>query len=113
ADNEVICMVILVQNGSPNNCHIADMSKGMISNDHRGAGVLFQAFASIVQKCKEHKIELLTLDVRDGTPAREIWQKCGFENYGMLDDYARIDGKIIAGHYMKQTVSDLAARLKL
>lgn len=111
ADNEVVCMVVLVPNGSPNNCHIADMSKGMISQDHRNSGILYDAFRSIVGKCRQHGVELLTLDVRDGTAARQVWLKCGFENYGMLDDYARIDGKIIAGHYMKQKVADLEQRL--
>ena len=110
-NNDMVCMVVLVQHGSPNNCHIADMSKGMISHEYRGSGVLMAAFASIVGKCREHGIEVLTLDVRAGTPAQQIWLKCGFEDYGVLDDYARVDGQVIAGHYMKQTVNDLAAKL--
>lgn len=109
---QLVSMVVLAPNGSPNNKHIADMSKGMIDHEFRGSGVLQDSFRSIIARAKALGVELLTLDVRDGTPARQVWLKLGFEDYGMLDDYARVDGEVFAGFYMKQKVVDLAKRLE-
>lgn len=107
------CLVILSRSSMPNCRHIADLSKGVVHPDYRGSGLVARAFAEIVRLCQAKGIELLTLDVREGTRAHRLWQRFGFQTYGVLDDYARVNGVKHRGHYMAQSVQSLAQRLNL
>ena len=107
---ELVGMCTLLRNSNPNNCHIGDLAKGMISQAYRGRFLLSAAFYEIALQCERDGIELLTLDVRADTPAQHIWMRYGFQIYGTLQDYARSQGKRFAGHFMAQPVSDLKAR---
>ena len=106
--SHLIGTCVLRRNLNPNNRHIADLAKGMIATPYRGGGlVLACAFLEIGKLCARESIELLTLDVRAGTRAHQIWERFGFATYGILADYARVDGESIAGHFMAQPVSKL------
>ena len=48
--------------------------------------------------------------MRAGTPAHKIWERMGFETWGVLPDYARAQGQVHVGHYMRQRVADLKRR---
>ena len=52
----------------------------------------------------------LVLDVREGTRAHALWERFGFQTYGVLDDYARVNGQRFRGHFMSQTVASLKQR---
>jgi hypothetical protein len=106
----LIGLCTLRRNLNPNNCHITDLAKGMIREEFRGGAVLPAAFHEIALKCEQDGVALLTLDVRADTPAHQAWKRFGFETYGVLDDYAREQGHVLAGHFMKQTVEDLKQR---
>jgi hypothetical protein len=106
--SRLIGTCVLRRNLNPNNRHIADLAKGMISTPYRGGGlVLASAFLEIGKLCERESVELLTLDVRAGTRAHKVWERFGFETYGVLADYARVDGESIAGHFMAQSVRKL------
>jgi hypothetical protein len=106
----LIAKCLLRRNLNPNNRHIADLAKGMIAEEFRGGGlVLATAFIEIAKLCTIEDIDLLTLDVRAGTHAQQTWEHFGFKTYGVLEDYARIDGQSIAGHFMAQSVASLRA----
>ena len=107
---ELVGLCTLLRNSNPNNRHIADLAKGMISQAYRGRFLLSAAFYEIALQCERDGIELLTLDVRANTPAQHIWMRYGFQIYGTLQDYARSQGKRFAGHFMAQPVSELKAR---
>ncbi|MEE9945622.1 MAG: GNAT family N-acetyltransferase [Pseudomonas asiatica] len=107
------CLVILSRSSMPNCRHIADLSKGVVHPAYRGSGLVARAFCEVVRLSQAQGIELLTLDVREGTRAHRLWQSFGFQTYGVLDDYARVDGVKHRGHYMAQTVESLALRLNL
>ncbi|MDM0116489.1 GNAT family protein [Variovorax sp. J22R133] len=109
-DGTVIGLCTLRRNLNPNNCHITDLAKGMILERYRGGLVLPAAFLEIALKCEADGVDVLTLDVRDATPAHRAWERFGFQTYGTLPDYARAQGKTHAGHFMMQRVSDLKAR---
>lgn len=111
SNGDLIGLCTLRRNLNPNNRHIADLAKGMIAKKCRGGDVLTAAFHEIALECERGGVELLTLDVRAGTPAYAIWEKCGFETYGVLPDYARVNGEKIAGHFMMQQVSVLKGRV--
>lgn len=107
------CLVIVSRSSMPNCRHIADLSKGVVHPDYRGSGLVARAFVEIVQLCQTTGIELLTLDVREGTRAHRLWQRFGFHTYGVLEDYARVNGEKHRGHYMAQSVESMALRLNL
>lgn len=100
----------LRRNLNPNNRHITDLAKGMIAESYRGKIVLPAAFYEIALQCERDGVELITLDVRADTPAHHVWERFGFQVYGTLGDYARVNGTSCAGHYMMQKVSDLKSR---
>lgn len=107
---QLIGLCTLRRNLNPNNRHITDLAKGMIHDAYRGGGVLPAAFVEIALQCDLDNVELVTLDVRDGTPAHRVWEHYGFQIWGTLPDYARADGKVHAGHFMMQRVEDLKER---
>ncbi|MFD2644310.1 GNAT family N-acetyltransferase [Pseudomonas japonica] len=107
------CLVIVSRSSMPNCRHIADLSKGVVHPAHRGSGLVARAFMEIVRLCQANGIELLTLDVREGTRAHRLWQRFGFQTYGVLEDYARVKGVKHRGHYMAQSVQNLALRFNL
>lgn len=108
---EPVCFVMLSQSGMPNCRHIGNLSKGVVHPRHRGHGVVPRAFREIVVMARTLGIELLTLDVREGSRAHRLWSTLGFASFGVLNDYARVNGVSHRGHYMMQRVDDLAARL--
>jgi RimJ/RimL family protein N-acetyltransferase len=108
---QLVGLCTLRRNLNPNNRHIADLAKGMIAERCRGGPILSAAFHEISLQCERDGIELVTLDVRANTPAHQTWSKFGFVTWGVLDDYARVNGERLAGHYMMQAVADLKARV--
>lgn len=109
ARGEVIALCTLRLNLNPNNRHIGDLAKGMIAHRYRGSLVLSSALYEIAAQCERDGVELVTLDVRAGTPAHHIWERFGFAVYGTLQDYVRVNGESRPGHFLMQKVSDLKA----
>jgi hypothetical protein len=106
----LIGLCTLRRNLNPNNAHIADLAKGMIHEAWRGGLVLPAAFHEIALTCEADGVDIVTLDVRAGTPAHRTWERFGFQTWGVMPDYARTQGAVHAGHYMLQPVADLKAR---
>jgi hypothetical protein len=106
----LVGLCTLRRNLNPNNGHIADLAKGMIRDTHRGGLVLPAAFHEIALQCEADGVEVVTLDVRAGTPAHKAWERFGFQTWGVMPDYARAQGTVHAGHFMMQRVADLKAR---
>jgi hypothetical protein len=106
----LIGLCTLRRNLNPNNAHIADLAKGMIRETHRGGLVLPAAFHEIALQCEADAVDVVTLDVRAGTPAHKTWERFGFQTWGVMPDYARVQGVVHAGHFMMQSVGDLKAR---
>ncbi|MFL6665326.1 MAG: GNAT family N-acetyltransferase [Rhizobacter sp.] len=106
----LIGLCTLRRNLNPNNCHITDLAKGMIREEFRGGLVLPAAFYEIALKCQADGVDVVTLDVRAGTPAHRAWERFGFQTWGVLPDYARAQGTVHAGHFMLQRVADLRQR---
>jgi len=111
ADSEVVGMAILKSNDMPNCRHIADLSKGIMRSDYQKSGLMKQAFLSIAEHCEQRGQELITLDVRANSVPHQIWLSLGFVEYGLLEDYARVDGVSHAGAFLCQPTADLKARL--
>lgn len=104
-------MAILSVSGMPNCRHRAEISKGVAARHFRGRGLVDLAFREIVKRAETLGVEQLVLDVREGTRAHRLWQRYGFQTYGVLEDYARFGGVSHRGHLMVQTTASLRARV--
>lgn len=85
-----------------NTKHIADLQKGIIDPEYRRTSLLNLTLHEISSYCLRRRIELLTLDVRENTPAHKVWLKYGFKVYGVLEDYSRFKKEKYNGVYMVQ-----------
>ncbi|WP_043459374.1 GNAT family N-acetyltransferase [Azohydromonas australica] len=104
-------MAQLSISGMPNCRHRAEISKGVAARRFRGRGLVDLAFREIVKRSETLGVEQLVLDVREGTRAHRLWQRYGFQTYGVLEDYARFGGVSHRGHFMVQTTASLRARV--
>lgn len=104
-------MVVMTQSAMPNCRHTAELSKGLVHPEWRGRHLVSAAFRALAARAKLLGIEQFVLDVREGSRAHALWQRFGFVSYGVLDDYARVEGRAHRGHYMAQSVQSLADRV--
>jgi GNAT superfamily N-acetyltransferase len=104
---ELIGMALLEPNLLPNCRHLCTLSKGIIRPDKRARGTLKVGLLAIANRCRERRIERILLDVRENSRAHALWASCGFQPYGRLPDYARVDGKAFAGIYMQVSTQRL------
>ncbi|MBV8467968.1 MAG: GNAT family N-acetyltransferase [Burkholderiales bacterium] len=113
AGSEPAFFVLMTQSGMPNCRHRAELSKGVVYPSHRGRGLLRLALAEIVARAHDLGVEQFELDVRENSRAHRLWQQMGFSTWGVVEDYARVNGRVHRGHYMRQSVVELAERLRL
>lgn len=109
-DEELIFFCLMTPSPMPTCQHRAELSKGMLHPDYRRQRLLPLVVEEVLRRSDELQIEQLVLDVREGSHAHQLWQRFGFETYGVLDDYARVDGQRHRGHFMSQTVAGLRQR---
>ncbi len=106
-----VFMVMLSQSPMPNCRHTAEITKAAIHPRWRGRGLLQKGMLALIDRASALGVEQFVLDVREGSRAHLLWQRFGFVSYGVLDDYARVDGRSFRGHYMAQPLDVLRARL--
>ena len=94
----------LVQSGSPNNRHMASIFRAMVDPSERGQGLMWQTLPMFLSKCQSLGVELVTIDVRAGSPAEKIWKHMGCTPYGVLPGYSRVNGQSYDGIYMYMSV---------
>ena len=104
-------MVMMTQSRMPNCRHTAELSKGVVHPQWRGRHLVEAAFQALVERAELSGVEQFLLDVREGSRAHALWQCFGFVSYGVLDDYARVGGRVRRGHYMAQSVQSLRHRI--
>lgn len=106
-DMSLIGHAILSQNTLPNCLHRAEISRAMVHPQHRSYSLLHCGLQQILKKSKELGIFSLELDVRAYTSLSRLWKFLGFEIIGENPDYARINGKVLKGFYMRQSIENL------
>jgi ribosomal protein S18 acetylase RimI-like enzyme len=110
--NEVPAVLAILTVTGMHNCrHRAEISKGVVAPQFRGRHMVEMSFREIVRRSESLGVEQLVLDVREGTRAHRLWERFGFESYGVLEDYARFGGVSHRGHFMVQTTASLRARV--
>jgi len=64
----------------------------MIDENYRGQGLGTRLMETLIQVAqKDHKIELLHLEVYDGNPAIGLYKKMGFKEYGRHPRFIKLD----------------------
>ena len=109
----IVGQAILTQNCLPNCAHRAEVSRAMIHPSYRGLGLVKKGLQAVIKKCEELKIESIELDVRARTSLSRLWEQIGFQIIGENPDYVRINQKVIAGFYMRQSINELKRNLRL
>ena len=72
----------------------------------RGHGLAQALVRSVEETARGEGFKVLNLDVRETqTAAIGLYQACGFERWGSQPCYARVDGRMIAGHYYLKTLA--------
>jgi RimJ/RimL family protein N-acetyltransferase len=72
----------------------------------RGHGLAKLLLQKTEDQALENGISFLRFNVRDGLDAAiKLYESCGYQRWGTLDQYEKINGKMIAGHYYCKDLS--------
>ncbi len=106
----IVGHVLLVPSHLPNCAHVAELSRMFAHPAYRSMSMLHGCMKSIIKYSKAIGVEVLRLDVRADTRVERLWKMMGFEPFGVMKDYARVDGHSYTGTLMQQRVDVLMAR---
>jgi hypothetical protein len=101
----------LVQGNLVANRHTGYLGNAVVRPAHRASGLVTGSFREIIGRSAQLGIEHLRLDVYEGIPAEKLWSSYGFEEYGRLNDFGRVDGDSYPVVYMAQSVAQLNANI--
>jgi hypothetical protein len=107
-DSGVVAMCVVRRSDMANCRHLADVSKAYLDPRVRRSGAVTELVTAVADRLTEIGVERLQIDVREGSPAHQVWSAFGFVSFGVLDDYSRYGGVSHRGHFMTITVSELA-----
>ncbi|MGF7234844.1 MAG: GNAT family N-acetyltransferase [Frankia sp.] len=91
----------------PNCRHVAEVSKAYLKPRVRRTGAVIELVVAVCDRMLSDGVERLRIDVRENSPAHRVWETFGFQTFGVLEDYSRIDGIGHRGHFMTHSVAEL------
>lgn len=103
---KIVGMMILTPQSLPARRHIVELRRCVIDPNYRGR-FLLEGWRLALEKVQQLNGEVMILDVRSDGKAEQLWRRLGFQEYGCMDDYARVRGKIITGYYLRAYVKDI------
>ena len=106
-DAGIVGMCIVNVETMPNSRHIAEVSKAYLEPRVRRTTAIAELAMAVCRRMREQHVDTLRIDVRENTPAHQVWQRFGFTTYGILDDYSRVNGVRHRGHFMTHSVDRL------
>ncbi len=78
----------------------AALSTHFVAPWARGHGLARTLVEAVEVAARVGGFEILNLDVRETQKAAlKLYESCGYERWGTLQSYARVDGRMIAGHF--------------
>ena len=87
--------------------HRADVSTLMIDESIRGREISLKVVMALLDKCDTLGIKYITLDVRAGSKVSLLWKYLGFDSYGELECYSKVDETVYKGVFMYKDVKTL------
>ncbi|MBS0619876.1 MAG: GNAT family N-acetyltransferase [Verrucomicrobia bacterium] len=75
----------------------------IVKEEMRGKGVGGDLLTRLMQHAKEKfQIEILHLEVYEGNPAKNLYQRAGFKEYGRQEHFIKEEGKYLAKIFMQK-----------
>jgi len=75
----------------------------IVKSDLRGKGIGSALIEELLKLAKEKfHIEILHLEVYDGNPARRLYERAGFKEFGRQNKFIKENGKYIAKIFMQK-----------
>ncbi len=87
-DGRVVGVVQLKPSDKPNSAHRAEVAKLLVLRSARGQGVAAALMTALEDEARRIGRWLLMLDTRTGSPAEAMYQRWGWQIYGVVDEYA-------------------------
>jgi ribosomal protein S18 acetylase RimI-like enzyme len=107
-DGRIVGMLILARQSLPARRHIVEMKRCVIEPAYRGRFVL-DGWRLALERVKQMGCDIIVIDVRSDGKAEQLWRRLGFVEYGRLDDYARVNGRVITGYFLRAYVDEVIA----
>jgi RimJ/RimL family protein N-acetyltransferase len=104
--HRIVGMLTLARYTLPARSHIVEMKRCVVDPKYRGRFIL-QGWSHALDMVSRMGCDMIVLDVRSDGRAERLWRRLGFKEYGRLDDYARVRGRIITGYFLGAYISDL------
>ena len=111
--HQVVGHLILSPSSLPNCRHVAEISRVFVHPEYRGVTSIRIGMREVIARCERIGIDTLSLDVRANTRIHKLWQALGFDTIGIMQDYARVNGKSYAGCFMYQSIAVLKDRMSI
>jgi putative acetyltransferase len=75
----------------------------IVKEEMRGKGIGKQLLENLMKHAKEKfKIEILHLEVYEGNPARRLYERAGFKEFGCQTHFIKEEGKYIPKTFMQK-----------
>ncbi len=104
-EDSIVGMLTISPQTLPARSHIVEIKRCVILPSYRGIFTL-DCWEATLNKVKEIGASIIVIDVRSDGKAEKLWRMLGFIEYGRLEDYARVNEKIITGYFMSIYVQD-------
>lgn len=111
--DRIVGHLILSPSALPNCRHVAEVSRVFVHPEYRGVTSIRIGMREVLARCEKIGVDTVTLDVRANTRIHKLWQALGFDTIGIMQDYARVNGKTYAGCYMYQSITVLKDRMSV
>ncbi len=73
----------------------------IVAESHRNLGVGSLLLEALLARGRAlHGLRLVVLDVFEGNPARSLYQRMGFVDFGFQPLYSNMDGEFLGRHLM-------------
>ncbi len=93
--------------------HCATITTNFVAPWARGQGLGKALTTMVEERARERGVSVVALDVRaTQTAAIHLYESLGYKRWGTNPDYARVDGKLIAGHYYTKRLRPTPRRAK-
>ena len=78
----------------------------IVDQEYRGKGIGTAMLKDLMRRAKdEFKIEILHLEVYEGNPAKRLYERLGFVEYGFHPKFLKEqDGTYLGKHYMQKSL---------
>lgn len=92
--------------------HRADVSSLMLLKEARDAKTSMEIANCLIEKCESLHLDIITIDVRGGTSQERLWKYLGFEIYGKMPFYSKVQEDTYHGIFMYQKVETMKSLMR-